>query len=421
MVKIGFDKQCITPKLPVALSGYAGKRIAAGVHDELYVRCIAMECSGELYLLAQCDCLAVDDVLRNAVLTRLNEPHLSDAHFVLMATHTHSGPAGTIDTSQKPFTGLTDVFGVSDPAYQKELSEKITLAAHNAFSDLMECQLTVGRGSIENVGTERHDASLPGDSSLLVLRFDRCDGKQVLLYNYACHPTVLNPSNLLITADLPYAVERGFAYDMVMFVNSNAGDISTRFTRKSSSYEQVESYSHVIIEEIRKALEQPVYQGAFWQIDIQQYPIVLPIKKVPPVETAQAQLQKYEADLEKGKQQGLEAKELRILASYVEGASVAVGLSKTLKDLDYIDAHFSIITLQDLKIEVIPGELFSTLGTILKREGIEVFGYGNGYYMYLADKNAYDSMYYEAMSSPFERGVGEYMIREILDKAKGCS
>ena len=37
--------------------------------------------------------------------------------------------------------------------------------------------------------------------------------------------------------------------------------------------------------------------------------------------------------------------------------------------------------------------------------------------MYFADETAYEKMYYEAMSSPFEKGVGELLIREIKKQA----
>jgi len=421
MILLGFHRQCITPKLPARLSGYAGERIANNVHDDLYTRCIAMECGGSRFLLAQCDCLAVDEALRKKVLSALADLNISEEHLILLATHTHSGPAGTIDTSEKPFQSLQYIFGAPNPEYQSELAEKIALAAHLAFSDMLECKLTIGRGTIENVGTERHDPKLPGDPSLLTLLFERTDGKKVLLYNYACHLTVLNPANLFMTADLSYAVERGLNYDMVMFVNSNAGDISTRFTRISSSFKQAEAYGKIIADSIEKSLAAPVYKGPFETIGITQYPITLPVKKVRPVEDEVAQLKKYENQLAEGKKQGLSDKQLRILASYVEGAKTAVDLAASLKGLENIKTHFSIMTLQNLKIAVIPGELFSTLGVSLKKDNIEVFGYGNGYYLYLADKSAYDNQYYEAMSSPFERGVGEYLIEEIRNKVHRTS
>ena len=289
----------------------------------------------------------------------------------------------------------------------------MALAARNSFGNLAPCQLTVARGTIENVGTERHDPRLSGDDSLLILLFERLDGKKILLYNFACHPTVTGPENLMITADFPYAVERDLDYDMVMFVNSNAGNISTRFTRINSSFEQVEIYKTRIIRGILNALKSPVYQGNFSDISMKRYPITLPIKKVRSVMEEKAALTSYEENLEKAVAAGKDALTLRLLSTYVEGGKIAVGLSKALQGLEEITAHFTIMKLQGITIAVVPGELFSTLGVPLKQEGIEIFGYGNGYYLYLADEKSYDDMVYEAMSSPFRKGVGEFLVNEI--------
>ncbi len=422
MVLLGFDRQCVNPKLPIALGGYAKKRIAFEIHDSLYTRCIAMEDCGKKYLLAQCDCIALDDTVRFAVLAELAKQNIwiEEAHFVLLATHTHSGPAGTLDTSRIPFQGLQNVFGAPNHEYQKLLTDKITLAAKNAFENLSPCTLTIAHGTIEGVGTERHDPDLPGDNSLLTLLFERKDGKRVLIYNYACHPTVLPPDNLLLTADLPYGVEQALSrdYDMVMFINSCCGDISTRFTRTSGTYEQIAAYSQIITRNIQNALTSPIYHEVFEHIDISQYPITLPAKQLGTVAEETLQLKNYQAKLSAGKSQGLNAKELRILESYVEGAEISVDLARTLQGFHALEAHFSIIKLQDLIIAVIPGELFSTLGRKLKNNHIEVFCYGNGYYLYFADQAAYDLKYYEAMSSPFAKGVGELLINEIQKTIK---
>lgn len=413
MVTIGFAKQCITPKLPAPLRGYAGDRIASEVHDDLYTRCLGMEQDGVRYLFVQCDLIGVDDSVLNAVLGKIENLHIDKEHLTIVATHTHAGPGGTVDTSREPFSNLQDIFGMPNPEYLDLLAEKISLAAHNCFADLKECELTIARGSIEKVGTERHDPTLPGDNSLLVFLFRRIDGKKLLLYNYACHPTVTGPGNLMITADFPYAVERDLDYNLVMFVNSNAGNISTRFTRQSSGFEQVEIYKDIIVKQIKEALKTPVYQGAFDHFAMNRYPITLPIKKVRPVEVEKEALENHEKQLAKAQASGKDALTLRLLASYVEGSKIAVGLADALKGLESIDAHFTIMQFQNVTIAVIPGELFSTLGVPLKNEGIEIFGYGNGYYLYLADKASYDQMVYEAMSSPFEKGVGEFLINEI--------
>lgn len=413
MLTIGFDKQCITPTLPTALRGYAGKRIAAKVHDDLYTRVLAIEQDGIRFLFVQCDLIGVDDSVLNAVLEKLTDLNIDPEHLTIAATHTHAGPGGTVDTSKDPFANLQDIFGEPNLEYLDFLSSQIAAAARNSFSDLQSCKLTIGRGTIENVGTERHDPAFPGDNSLLTFVFERTDGKKMLLYNYACHPTVTGPGNLMITADFPYAVERDLDYDVVMFVNSNAGDISTRFTRKSSGFEQVELYQPHIIHGIKQALKDPVYEGAFESFSMKRYPVTFPIKKVRPTEVEEAALHAHEEALSKAIAEGKDALTLRLLSTYVEGGKIAVSLSRTLKGLESISAHYTIMKLQDITIAVVPGELFSTLGVPLKKEGIEIFGYGNGYYLYIADEASYDQMVYEAMSSPFEKGVGEYLVSEI--------
>lgn len=413
MVTIGFNQQCITPKLPVALRGYAGARIAREVHDNLYTRVLAMDQDGIRYLFIQCDLIGVDDSVLNTVFKKISDLNIKKEHLTLVATHTHAGPGGTVDTSKEPFANLQNIFGEPNPEYLDFLANQVALAARNSFGNLAPCQLTIARGTIENVGTERHDPRLSGDDSLLILLFERLDGKKILLYNFACHPTVTGPENLMITADFPYAVERDLDYDMVMFVNSNAGNISTRFTRINSSFEQVEIYKTRIIRGILNALKSPVYQGNFSDISMKRYPITLPIKKVRSVMEEKAALTSYEENLEKAVAAGKDALTLRLLSTYVEGGKIAVGLSKALQGLEEITAHFTIMKLQGITIAVVPGELFSTLGVPLKQEGIEIFGYGNGYYLYLADEKSYDDMVYEAMSSPFRKGVGEFLVNEI--------
>ncbi len=413
MITIGFDRQCITPKLPVHLRGYAGERIANKVHDDLYTRCLAIEQDGVHYLFVQCDLIGVDDSVLNAVLEKIIDLDVEKEHLTIVATHTHAGPGGTVDTSKEPFANLQSIFGKPNPEYLDFLAEQIALAARSSFADLKPCELTIARGTIKNVGTERHDPSFPGDESLLVFLFERTDGKRLLLYNYACHPTVTGPGNLMITADFPYAVERDLDYDLVMFVNSNAGDISTRFTRKDSSFEQVESYKDHIIDGILDALKSPIYQGVFDDFSMKHCPVTLPIKKVRPVKEEKDALESYEAQLAEAAALGKDALTLRLLATYVEGAKIAVGLAETLQGLENISAHFTMMSLQGILIAVVPGELFSTLGVPLKKEGIEIFGYGNGYYLYIADEASYDQMVYEAMSSPFEKGVGEFLVNEI--------
>ena len=418
MVTLGFDRQCITPQLPQPLCGYEMNRVAVEVHDDLYTRVILMNQDGELFALVQCDLIAVDKFIIERVYDRVKDLGIKKEHITIVATHTHAGPGGVINTVEGLMGQMQGIFGKTNFELIDMIAEKIALAIHNASKDMLESDVIIARGKVENVGTERHDPTLPGDDSLLVFNFRRKDGREILLYNYACHPTVTGPGNIEMTADFPHAVERDMDYDMVMFVNSCCGDISSRFTRIDSSFEQCDIYAERIIKGIEEALEHPVYEGAFNDVFMNEYSVVVPIRKVRPVEEEQAKLAEYERQLEEAKKQNLSASELRVIASFAEGAKTAVNLAKALQGFTEEDVHYMMMRLQNVVIAVTPGEMFSTLGRPLKDEGIEVFGYGNGYYIYIADEYSYEKGYYEAMSSPFEKGVGELLSKEMKERGK---
>lgn len=138
------------------------------------------------------------------------------------------------------------------------------------------------------------------------------------------------------------------------------------------------------------------------------------VKKLGNPDVLKSELEDYENKLKGARAQGLYSGKLRIFASYTEGAKAALSLAESLNGVQSIETQFSLIRLQNLTFATIPGELFSTLGVRLKAQDVHVLGYTNGYYMYLADEASYKNNYYEAMSSPFIRGTGEYLIKEIL-------
>ena len=83
MITIGFNKQCITPKLPIPLRGYAGVRIAEKVHDHLYTRCLAIEQNDVRHLFVQCDLIGVDDSVINAVHEKILDLNIKKEHLIV--------------------------------------------------------------------------------------------------------------------------------------------------------------------------------------------------------------------------------------------------------------------------------------------------------------------------------------------------
>jgi hypothetical protein len=70
----------------------------------------------------------------------------------------------------------------------------------------------------------------------------------------------------------------------------------------------------------------------------------------------------------------------------------------------------------DLALVAVPGELYNTLGTQIKREAgrfMLLLGYTNGYAGYIPDREAYTELDYEIVISPFAPGSGEQLVHAI--------
>ena len=51
----------------------------------------------------------------------------------------------------------------------------------------------------------------------------------------------------------------------------------------------------------------------------------------------------------------------------------------------------------------------------LQPEGVSVIAYANGYYRYIAGKDAYDAGCYEAMAAILARGQGEVLMEKLRE------
>lgn len=418
MITMGFARRVITPKLPIALAGYDLPRVAHAVHDDLYARCVVFDDNGKRYALVQCDWLGIDDCIRKKIGKRTKKLGIDTDRLLCVATHTHAGPKGVCGVCDGVMGTMQGIFGDVDDAYLEQAADAIADGLEEACQDMEETTIAIGRSVVKGVGAERHDPHRPGDESLLYIELNRTDGKQVMMYNYACHPTVTGPNNTDITADLPYGVERDWDADLVIFINSCCGDISTRFTRDSSSFEQVETYTKRLLEALRDAKDHKQDCGPLRTLDISMFKKEYPCKRVRTVAEEQAHLEACLKRAEEARAQHVPADQLRVIESYFEGAQTAVKMAQALQGIASIPMTVTMMRLQDLVIAGVPGELFSTLGVPLKQAGIEVFGYANGYHLYIADERSYDEGVYESMSSPFEKGVGEALVKEIKERGR---
>lgn len=412
-MQVSFEKIDVTPALPVRLSGFGKVRWAQTAHDPLFARLLLF--SGEQETLwIQIDWCAADAMLYQQVadLTGIHAPDL-----IISATHTHSGPCGTVRCDQGILKGLEPVFGDYNVGYVAETARRIAAGVERLRSRKQPFAWRIVRGKISGLGTDRHDPQLPSDQDAFVLELLTQDHRRCLWTRLACHPTVLNGDNLMLSADFPGALEACFeGAEMVAFVNGSCGDMSTRFTRRESSFAEMERLARLAADQLKTLLAQPLplSSGDELTLRVDQKTFAVKAKLLDSVAVAEEKVRTLSAQVEQARHDGADAHALRLLESLKEGADNNLLACRNASGLQEIPLSISCIQLPSVRLVTVPVELFSKLSNPVKAAwNAEFIGYTNGYSLYMADENAFDQQFYEALSSPFEKGAGEALIRQI--------
>lgn len=409
-MRIGFSKMDITPPVGTELGGYAGYRPCSGVHDMLHCRAVVLEQDSVRYALVQLELMCVDEALFERIAQAVEPLGIAKECLIVCAIHSHAAPQGSVP-GEGPLDLVNNSCIVNREAFTDYMLSVVSAAAaacKDAAENLEAFQVRAARGDRPQVGSERHTGAQPG-GDLTVIQCRTESGRSLILYNFPCHPTVLSADNLLVSADCAGGVEEKLDADMAVFLNGAAGDISTRFTRRESSFAECARMRDVTVEAVKGLLAGLPYTapepltGTYTRITLQA-------KQVLTEEAARKQLEETTSRWQQAVSDGADAGTVRILKSYVEGAGVNLEFAHTLSGIRQLHLPVTAFRFCGMKFVTIPGELFSTL----QPEGVSVIGYANGYYRYVCDENAYEAGYYEALAAIIARGEGEKLVDEIL-------
>ncbi len=200
----GAAKAVITPDLarfaPVYLAGFGQNRVATGVHDDLYARCLALSAGVMPLVLCGVDSIGLffEDVekIRERARQRIGGP----ADVVIAALHDHEAP----DTMG--LWGPAPLVSGLNERYNRFLIDQTAEAAAAAVRALRPAAATVASVRSSELDSFIHDNRPPvvHDSELVILSVADTAGKPIAtLVNWANHPETLASKNTLITADYP--------------------------------------------------------------------------------------------------------------------------------------------------------------------------------------------------------------------------
>ena len=414
-MKLGFAKRDITPPLGLELGGYAGYRPNSGVHDPLRCKAVLLEQDGIRYALAVLDLMCVDTSLYEKIAEAVSELGITKERLIVSAIHSHAAPAGVIP-GEGELARVNEAIVPDNPAfgiYMRQVVNAVAEACAEAAKTAEPFLVRTARGPMPPVGSERHTGK-PANGTLTVAEVRTESGKSVILYNLPCHPTVLSAANLLVSADFAGGIEELLGADLAVFVNGAAGDISTRFTRRESSFAECERMGKLAADAVLSLLrDQPFTEPA--PLRGCHTTVTLPARQVETVEQAQKQLEETTQRWRQAVEAGADAGTLRILKSYVEGAGVSLDFARSLGGMKEFHVPVTVFRFAGIPFVTVPGEFYSTL----LPPAMAAICYANGYYRYIADKNAYDVGHYEALAAIVARGAGEHLqetIRHLLEE-----
>ena len=430
MLKAGFAKVCISPPIGVPLAGFAARpEVSTGTHDDLFARAIVLETADSAVVFVSVDLLALPGDFIAQVRQSIHESTGIQPHSIMIAsTHTHAGPV-TITTFFNPDGG-------ADKHYMKMLSMGIEEAVNNAWRHRAPAKVGVGIGRVEGVGVNRRsEDQKPIDEQIGILRVaDSNDKTRAVLINYACHPTVLGPDNLLVTGDFPaFAVQaledsigpHGFA----MFVNGTQGNISMGHSSELSAigvitpgrtFERAAELGQLLADATIKQLDSIAVDDRP-TIEAITLSVSLPLKQYPSESETTRSLQDAEKKLASLVSNNGDNTDDQVRRAKSEQLYASIDNFYARETAVFADGFLPIelqgIRINDAVFVAIPAEVFVEIGLHLKQTAshkIFIVGIANGYIGYLPTKVAYDVGGYEVVSSKCRPEAEATLVEQVL-------
>jgi len=198
-------KATITPDVhagTVYMAGFDNNRVATGVHDELWVRCLALGTGNSKLALCAADVIGLfyDDVLKVRAQVKAAMPGVTQV--IVASTHDHEGP----DTMG--LWGPSPLESGINTKYMDWLDGRIASTALEALHSMKPARMKLAADNDPLLALLQDDSRPPyvKDPHLYVMQLTAAAGGAPIatLVNWSDHPETLDSRNTLITADYPH-------------------------------------------------------------------------------------------------------------------------------------------------------------------------------------------------------------------------
>ncbi|MEA4884493.1 MAG: neutral/alkaline non-lysosomal ceramidase N-terminal domain-containing protein [Clostridia bacterium] len=450
---------CSRIQLPtsIPLAGYLARtESSCGMHDPLFARVAAVESEGRALTVVSLDLLYSDTGLACAIRSAVAKATQADPSSIMICcTHTHSAPACIFPDS-----------GRHDPSIVAAITGAAADAALDAWSSLELCELYHASGTVTGVASRRSELTGeagPIDQFVYVAEFrSRAQSHAGVarsvarIVSFACHPTVLGPDNLMLTRDLPgfivdsceddmraSGVERPFG----MFLNGAAADVSTRYTRRSQTFDEAARLGRQVASRASE-LAAIALPSSSAKVSLMCNHVQLPRKPSVSWERALESIGQAESEAERLVRSGADHMAVKAAQDRAAAWRIVLTRSKNRAEAEAksdaaitaaaargaIRAEICMARLGDLVMALIPGELPYDTGKAMEeamararpwgscgcsRECVWVVGYSNGHFGYLVPERAAPDAYEQVMSDLAPEATAEVVRVAATLSSKG--
>ena len=439
-MKAGFSRAVITPPVGTIMGGYRLRRgAAAGVHDDLEVRCAVLDDGKSVCALLSLDLLGLD-YRQTAYIKRgiAAECGLQPELILIACTHTHSGPdtlslSGSGEEAEKYYQEMCGraarcVCSAMDRLESTAVSLAQTVVPDLAFNRRIILQDGSARMNLERIDESQIAERGPVDPTASMLLFSQEAEISGAISNFTLHATVLNEDNLLFARDWPGYLVASLEASLpgkpvVLFFNGAFGNINQIKTPGDwvSTFQEAERIGKTIGGKLAGAIESRCFlqeaainSGHAW--------VTIPRREARSQGEIDGDIARVEAQLADGesREDGGVAeleKELIFLAE-----EKALGRAPSLEQIE-----IQRITLGEIEIIGLPGEIFVEYGLELKRTSpmrhCLIFGNANGSAGYVPLMESFKEGAYETRLSQGSRlapEAGKLIVQAVAKlRSKG--
>jgi hypothetical protein len=197
----GWSTRSITPPAGTPLAGFRNRKgkPSTGVHDDIFVKALAVSDGTDTAVIVGADMLIVPENVAEQVRIRVSQQTALTANEILFnASHNHSGPGGFAPGyASRAFSGRYD------PNIPDFLATAFSEAIVEACQSLEPAEMTYGSVDAPEYIKNRTRKDGLVDSELSYMLLEQQDGDRCFVISYSAHPTILGSDNMQFSGEYP--------------------------------------------------------------------------------------------------------------------------------------------------------------------------------------------------------------------------